>query len=167
MNERSNSILVLGLGNDIHRDVGIPVRLVEQLQSMIRMEAMDFESIFVGGLELLEYINGYKGVVFIDTLKTEEGIPGRIHDFDLENYRETLHLSCRHDVSFLMSMEMGKKLGFHIPACMLILGIEILEDLEFGAGFSKDLKTLYPCILERTREHIEEFSRRTLIGTSI
>ena len=131
------------------------------------MEAVDFASTFVGGLGLIEYINAYKGVVFIDTIKTEEGIPGRIHDFDLENYRETLHLSCRHDVSFLMSIDMGKKIGFQIPASMLILAIEILEDLEFGAGFSKKLMKLYPGILKSTQDYIEEFSRRILIGTAL
>lgn len=167
MTERSRRILVLGLGNDIQQDVGIPVRLKDDLQAVLKTVSIDYESIFVGGLELLEYINGYKGVVFIDTIKTDEGIPGRVHVFSVDNYRETLHLSCRHDVSFKMSLEIGKTLGFDTPDEMIILGVEILEDLEFGATLSDDLINHYPDILAEVRKQVEEFSWRTLIRTSI
>ena len=167
MTKRSNRILVLGVGNDIQQDVGIPVKLSEDLQELLKTVSIDFENLFVGGLELLEYINGYKGVVFIDTIKTDKGVPGRVHVFAVDNYRETLHLSCRHDVSFHMSLELGKTLGFDITDKIMIIGIEILEDLEFGAVLSNDLRSHYPDILAQVRNHVEEFSRRTLISTSI
>ena len=166
MNDRSNKILVLGTGNDIQQDVSIPVRLTKDLKSLMQPSGINFINIFVGGLELLEYIHSYKGIVFIDTLKTEERIPGRVHVFTVNNYRETLHLSCRHDVSFHMSLEIGKTLGFDIPDEILILGIEILEDLEFGPELSNDLKYQYPEILSQVSNHVEEFSKRTLIRTS-
>ena len=167
MKDRSNKILVLGVGNDIHQDVGIPVKLTEDLQGILKTESIDFENLFVGGLELLEYIHGYKGVVFIDTIKTDKGIPGRVHLFTVDNYRETLHLSCRHDVTFHMSLEIGNTLGFNITDEIMIIGIEILEDLEFGAVLSNDLKNHYPDILSEVRNFVDEFSRRILISTSI
>jgi hydrogenase maturation protease len=167
MKSRSNRILVLGIGNDIQSDVSIPVRLTEDLEDLLDSRNIDFENLYVGGLELLEYINGYKGVVFIDTLKTEKGIPGKVHLFREDNYRETLHLSCRHDVSFRMSLEIGKTLGFKITDKILIIGIEIMEDLEFGSSLSHELKCHYPEILAQVRNHVEEFSRKTLISTSI
>ena len=167
MKDRSDRILILGLGNDIHMDVGIPVKLTEDLQTILKPEIFDFENLFVGGLELLEYINGYKGVVFIDTMKTDEETPGRVHVFSVDNYRETLHLSCRHDVSFLMSLEIGKTLSFNITDEIMIIGIEILEDLEFGAALSNDLINHYPDILARVRKYVDEFSKKILISTSI
>ncbi|HEC42938.1 MAG TPA: hydrogenase maturation protease [Bacteroides sp.] len=167
MKDRSNRILVLGVGNDIQQDVGIPFKLTEDLQDILKTVSIDFENIFVGGLELLEYMNGYKGVVFIDTIKTAEGVPGRVHLFTVENYRETLHLSCRHDVSFHMSLEIGNTLGFNITDEILIIGIEILEDLEFGAVLSKDLNSHYPDILSQVSNYVDEFIRRILISTSL
>ena len=104
MNNRSNRILVLALGNDIQQDVSIPFRLTEDLKSLFQPAGIDFEKLLVGGMELLEYIHSYKGILFLDTMKTGEGIPGRVHTFTRENYRETLHLSCRHDLSFKMSL---------------------------------------------------------------
>ena len=167
MNDRSNRILVLGTGNDIQQDVSIPVRLTKDLEILMQPAGIDFENTFVGGLELLEFIHSYKGIVFIDAIKTEDGIPGRVHVFTLDNYRETLHLSCRHDVSFHMSLKFGETLGFDIPDEILIIGIEILEDLKFGSELSNDLKNHYLGILSQVRNHIEEFSRRILIRTSI
>jgi len=167
MKNRENKILVLGLGNDIQQDVSIPVRLTEDLQVILKPDGIDYENLFIGGLELLEYINGYRGIVFIDTLKTESGIPGLVHVFSVDNFWETLHLSCRHDVSFQMSLQIGKTLGFDISDKILIIGIEILEDLEFGPVLSDDLKDHYPGILAEVRMHVEEFKRKTLIRTSI
>ncbi len=167
MNKRSNRILVLGVGNDIQQDVSIPVRLTEDLESLMKPASIDFENLFVGGLVLIECIHSYKGIVFIDTIKTKERIPGRVHVFTVKNYRETLHLSCRHDVSFHMSLKIGETLGFDISDKILIIGIEILEDLEFGSVLSNDLKNHYPKILSQVRNHVEEFSRKTLIRTSI
>lgn len=167
MKNRSNRILVIGLGNEIQQDVSIPVRLTEDLQILLETGTIDFENLYVGGLELLEYINGYKGIVFIDTLMTEPGNPGSLHVFTMEDFRETLHLSCRHDVSFQLLLKMGKTLGFNIPERILIIGIEILEDLEFSSVLSDDLKDHYPKILAQVRNHVEEFNRNTLIRSSI
>jgi len=167
MKERSTRILVLGIGNDIQQDVSIPVMLTEDLESLPRIAGVDFENLNVGGLELLEYINGYLGIVFIDTMKTEERIPGRVHVFSVDNFQETLHLSNRHDVTFKMSLEIGRKLGFKIPDKILVLGIEILEDMIIGAVLSDDLKYHYPKILSEVRKNVEEFSRKIQIRTSI
>jgi hydrogenase maturation protease len=167
MGKRSDRILVLGIGNDIQRDVSLPVRLTEDLEALLGTGSLDYGNVCVGGLELLEHINGYRGVVFIDTIRAGEGLPGRVRAFGMESYRETLHLSCRHDVSFRDSLEVGKRLGIDVPDRILILGIDILEDLEFGLMLSDELRDRYPEILSRVRNHIEEFSRRTLISTSI
>ena len=161
----ANRLLLLAIGSDIHRDVGIPARLVNDLKMTFDYEEMDYESVYLGGLDLLEYINGYKAVIFIDTIKTEVGDPGKIHHFSPENYRETLHLSCRHDTSFHMTIQLGKKLGFALPANIHIIAIEIIEDLEIGSVLSKDLKDRYPVIRSEVKKCIEEFYKE--ISTEI
>jgi hydrogenase maturation protease len=167
MRNRSGRILVLGIGNDIQKDVSLPVRLTQDLEALLGSGCIDYGNVCLGGLELLEHINGYRGLVFIDTSKTEAGLPGTVQAFGVDNYRETLHLSCRHDVSFRDSLEVGKKLGFGITDRILIIGIEIREDLEFGPMLSDEIRDKYPGILTRVRDHIEEFSRRIIISTSI
>lgn len=161
MEDRENKVLILGIGNDIQQDVGIPVRLTRDMKDLVPAGDFDFECLFIGGLELLEYIHGYKGVVFIDTIKTDKQVAGKVHVFSTGDYQETLHLSCRHDVSFKLSLEMGKKLGFIIPEKILVLGIEILEDLEFSASLSDDLKHRYNEIRTEVKKLVMNFSKRT------
>jgi hydrogenase maturation protease len=134
---------------------------------MIPEEGFDFENLFRGGLEILESINAYKGVVFLDTILTRDNNPGRLHVCSPPDYRETLHLSCRHDVDFRTALEIGRKTGFIIPENLLVIGIEILEDLEFGNTLSNDLGEQYDAILSLVTNHIEEFSRLTQMKTKI
>jgi hypothetical protein len=54
-----------------------------------------------------------------------------------------------------------------MPEKILIIGVEILEDLEFESVLSDDLRDHYPEILAMVRNHVEEFNRNTLIRTSI
>ena len=117
----ANRVLLLGIGSDILKDVSIPSRLIDDLRMRFQYKEMDFDSIYLGGLDLLEYINGYKAVIFIDTIKTEHGDPGKVHFFSTENYRETLHLSNRHDLSFSMTLKLGERLGFTLPAIMHVM----------------------------------------------
>jgi hydrogenase maturation protease len=166
MDDRANKVLILGIGNDIQQDVGIPVRLTRDMKDLVPAGDFDFECLFIGGLELLEYINGYGGVVFIDTIKTDHPKAGRVHVFKTGDYQETLHLSCRHDVSFKMSLEMGRKLGFIIPEKILVIGIEILEDLEFSATLSDDLKYKYIGIRTEVKNLVMNLSRNIAIRST-
>jgi len=166
MDDRKNKVLILGIGNDIQQDVGIPVRLTRDMKDLVPAGDFDFECLFIGGLELLEYINGYQGVIFIDTIKTVQHAAGKVHVFTTGNYQETLHLSCQHDVSFKMSLEMGKKLGFIIPEKILVLGIEILEDLEFNASLSDDLKHRYNGIRREVKNLVMDFSRSIAVRSA-
>jgi Ni,Fe-hydrogenase maturation factor len=50
------SILVLGIGNDILKDDGIGIRLVNDLKKRDFPEGIRFETINLGGLETLEII---------------------------------------------------------------------------------------------------------------
>ena len=166
MDDRKNKVLILGIGNDIQQDVGIPVRLIRDMKDLVPAGDFDFECLFIGGLELLEYINGYQGVIFIDTIKTVQHAAGKVHVFTTGNYQETLHLSCRHDVSFKMSLEMGRTLGFIIPERILILGIEILEDLEFEARLSKDLDFRYKGIRREVKNLVHSFCKDIVIRSA-
>jgi hydrogenase maturation protease len=162
---KANKVLLLGMGSEVLMDVGIPYRLVKDFEEDALFGGMDFESVYLGGLDLLEYIDGYKAVVFIDTIKTEEGDPGKVHLISTENYRETLHLSSRHDLSFLDTLKLGKRLGFSLPVHIRIIAVEITEDLEIGMELSRELNSLYPEIHSKVVNCITEIFNE--IGTEI
>ena len=110
-----SAVLVVGLGNPILTDDGIGPRLVEYLEKSGGFPDVEYRSEAVGGLEILERVQGYDSAVFIDAIKTEGGVPGTVYQFQPEDFQETLHLSNLHDVSFLSALELGKKMGLSVP----------------------------------------------------
>ena len=142
--------LILGLGNDILTDDGIGPRLVRDLAQINNSPDVQFETASCGGMEIIEYIRGYEKVVFIDAIRTLEGTPGDVHYFIPSDFRETLHLSNLHDISFLTALKLGKILNMDLPADLHIITVEIIEDMEFSEEFSPVLKERYAGILDET-----------------
>jgi hydrogenase maturation protease len=147
--------LILGIGNDILTDDGIGPRLVLDLQNDDFPGEVHFQNAFVGGLEILEVIQGYDKVIFIDAIITKDGIPGAIYHFRPEDFRETLHLSNLHDANFLTAMELGKKLNMNLPDETHIIAVEIVEDRVFCDQFSTEIKKRYNEILETAGDLIK------------
>lgn len=141
-------ILVLGIGNDILQDDGIGIRLVRDLSRMEDFpQGIQFETTTLGGLEIVEIIRDYEKVIIIDAIKTANGVPGDISCYSPADFRETLHLTNLHDINFLTSLELAKRVGIRIPEEVRIIAVEIIEDREFGADLTPEMKEKYPGIL--------------------
>lgn len=151
-----NKILIHGIGNEILTDDGIGPSLVKSLKGNLSNKDIDFETAFVGGLELLEYIQGYHAVIFIDAIRTKDGIPGTVYQLSPENFNTTIHLSSIHDVSFLTSIALGKKLGLDMPQSIYIIAVEIVEDRIFDDNFSPQIREKYAKIFNEVKEIIEK-----------
>jgi len=152
MNKR---ILILGLGNDILTDDGIGIKLCREMQKYFSPDKTDFETASLGGLEILEFIKDYETVIFIDAIKTHDGVPGAVYYFQPSDFRETSNLSNLHDVSFLTALEIGKKLKMKIPGSMHIIALEIVEDLTFSEEFTPEVQEKYPEIIVQVRDLIQ------------
>ena len=151
-----NKILIQGIGNEILTDDGIGPSLVKKLKGNLSNKDIDFETAFVGGLELLEYIQGYHTVIFIDAIRTKDGTPGTVYQLSPENFNTTIHLSSIHDVSFLTSVALGKKLGLDMPRRIYIIAVEIVEDRIFDDNFSPQIREKYERIFNEVKELIEK-----------
>jgi hydrogenase maturation protease len=152
--------LILGLGNNILTDDGIGSRLVHDLELMIGDTDINYNSACCGGLEIIEYIKGYELVVFIDAIRTLKGNPGDVYYFIPSDFRETSHLSSLHDVSFLTALKLGDSLKLDLPTDLHIIGIEIIEDMEFSEDFTPPLKERYPGILQEVFELVKQIMSR-------
>lgn len=133
----NKNILVLGFGNDILMDDGIGPKITEKLKTGIKNPDVKFDTACVGGMELLEMINGYEEVIIIDAIKTKNGKPGTVYEFTPDDFMETCHLSNLHDISFLTALQLGEHVGMKIPGTIRIIAVEIEEDQIFGREFSK------------------------------
>jgi len=130
------SVLILGIGNEILTDDGIGPKLVQDLDKSRLPAHVKYQYASLGGLELLDIIQDFDIVFFIDAIKTGKDIPGSIHCFTPDDFKETLHLSNLHDINFLTALELGKQTGMKIPTSITIIAIEIEEDSVFSYSFS-------------------------------
>jgi hydrogenase maturation protease len=150
-------ILILGIGNEILMDDGIAPKLVKQLErEEFFFKKVVYLTACTGGLDILEFIQEYDKVIFIDAIKTKGGIAGNIYHLTPENFKETLHLSNLHDISFLHALELGRKLGIKIPGEIHIIAIEIVEDLVFGNEFTPLLQACYEDIYNSVKKYIRD-----------
>ena len=143
--------LILGIGNDILTDDGIGPKLVNDLQKKNYPDNIHFQNAFLGGLEILEIIQGFEQVIFIDAIITEKGIPGTVYHFTPYDFIETLHLSNLHDANFLTALELGKKMNMSIPSDIHIIAVEIVEDRVFSDQFSAEIEKKYSEIIESVK----------------
>ncbi len=157
--DRTGRIFVLGLGNEVLTDDAVGPRLVDFLREALPDPRVDYETAALGGLQILEMVEGYRTAVFIDAIRTRGGIPGDIYYLTPESFKNTLHLTSVHDISFLQAFELGR-------------AIEIVEDLLFGTTFSPPVEARWEQVKEEVRCWMEEFLgqaggvRREAGGTS-
>jgi len=149
-------ILILGIGNDILSDDGIGPRIVEAMKRDLEWENLNYMTAASGGLDVLELISGYKTVIIIDAIKTRDGIPGDIYYLTPSSFKETLHISSFHDVSFLTALQLGEQLDMPVPNTIHILAIEIVEDLNFSTEFSPPIAEKYDSIYKKVKAAVKK-----------
>ena len=131
--------LVVGLGNPILTDDGVGVKVAyaveEALESANRPDITVIEA-SVGGLRLMELLEGYDRVILIDAIITKNGNEkGTIYRMTLEELREispTQHSASTHDTSLVTALDAGRKLGMHLPQEFTIFAVEVENVLDFS-----------------------------------
>ena len=156
MENKDHKILILGMGNDILTDDGIGIKITKVLEKEFPNSGFVYDTLSLGGLEIIEYIKDFKSVIIIDAIKTMNGVPGTVYHFVPEDFKETLHLSNIHDISFLTSLRLAKDLEIKTPDDIHIIAIEILEDMVFSDNFTPQIQEKYPEILREVKELFTE-----------
>ena len=151
----TKKILVLGIGTEILKDDGIGPRIINELKDKPEFSGITFANLSLGGLDILEFIQGYDVVIFVDAIKTAGGVPGTVYSYQLSDFKETLHLTNLHDVSFLTAIKLGEQIGYKIPKRIEIKAIEIVEDRVFGEEFTWQLKEKFTSILKEIEIEIK------------
>jgi hydrogenase maturation protease len=140
----SSKTLILGLGNDILSDDRIGLLLVNDLAEINIGPDIRFATASSGGLEIMELIKDYDRVIIVDAVRFRDGKPGNFYHFIPSDLRETSNLSNLHDINFFNALQLGKILELNLPDDIHIIGVEIIEDMEFGDSLTPILEKKYP-----------------------
>lgn len=150
--------LIIGFGSDALSDDGLPSRLIGDLKAILDPEEFLLLTSPVGGLELLELMEGFDTAVLIDTQLTAKREAGEIHYFTPDNFEETFHLSNQHDLYFHEVLKLASEMGISMPGNIHIAAIEIVENKKLGFEFSAEIGKNYQSILSYLCRFIERIS---------
>ena len=92
----------------------------------------------------------------LDSIKTKDGRAGDWYRFDGRRLRDTMNLSNVHDANFATAMELGRRMGMHVPgeADIHIFAVEVMENLTFCERLSPELEEALPELVEEMHGEI-------------
>ena len=155
---RLRRTLVLGMGNPILSDDAIGILLASTLKPQLEgIPGVDVvEECCVGGLNLLDVLEGYDRLIALDSIKTIGGVPGTWYAFDATALRETMNLRNVHDANFATTLALGRHMGMHLPAdrgCHVV-AVEIADNMTFSEELTPELQAALPRIVADVKTHI-------------
>jgi len=122
--------IIVGIGNSLFSDDGVGLLVAQTLKSEYLDDQTTVIETLFGGLDILELITGFEKVIAIDAIKTGENKPGTIYRFDI-NQVQSPEKAYPHEINFITSLKLYRKLGWALPNEIIVFGIEVqnVDDL--------------------------------------
>jgi hydrogenase maturation protease len=156
----TSKTLVLGMGNPILCDDGVGLLVAKAAAARCPRNDVAFAEASVGGVRLLNVIEGYRRVIMVDAMKTPEGTPGELHRLHPNDLPASLHASSTHDVSLPGALALGRRLGLTLPEDegLVIIGIEVEDVQTFGEECTPAVMEAIPRAVEAVLAELDDVS---------
>jgi hydrogenase maturation protease len=143
--------LVLGLGNTILGDDGVGISVVREIRKKwISFPSVEIVEASLGGLVLLDLINGFDKVIVVDAIMTDDpGSAGFVYKLGLEDLGSIVQPYASHALDLKTTIELGKSLGYKMPATVTIYAVKIEENTIFREGLTPPVEKVVPGLAER------------------
>ncbi|MFC2063851.1 hydrogenase maturation protease [Chloroflexota bacterium] len=141
--------LVIGLGNPILGDDGVGWIIAEKLSKLLSERTdLEFEFLSLGGLALMERLEGYEKVIIIDAICSGKKPKGFVHYFPLNELpdRSSGHTTAAHDTNLRTALEVGRSMGIVLPKenNIIVIGIEAENVYDFSEDLSPAVEESIP-----------------------
>lgn len=161
-NNKSENVLILGIGNVLMRDEGIGIHVVRHLQRMNLPEGMECLDGGTGGFHLLEPIQKVGRTILIDA--TLDGAPPgtvrRLRPRFSSDYPRTL---TAHDIGLKDLLDALYLLGD--PPDITLFAVSIPPLQELGMELSPELGAIVPQVSQMVLEEALRFTYRSVVST--
>jgi len=131
--------ILIGLGNPILTDDGVGVKVAYEVEAKLGDKIpsnLTITEASVGGLRLMELLEGYDRAIIVDAIQTKNGHPpGKIFTLSLDDLRSispTQHSASAHDTSLVTALDAGKEMGIKLPDTVTIFAVEVVNILDFN-----------------------------------
>ncbi|MBT3239474.1 MAG: hydrogenase maturation protease [Chloroflexi bacterium] len=154
--------IVIGLGNSILGDDGLGWRVVEEVENRIgrdprlNIKEIDFAYYSLGGLALMENMEGYRKTIIVDSIVTGNNPIGTIFSLplnELPNFSSG-HSTAAHDTSLMTALEVGRKCGINLPEEIWTVVIEAENVYEFSEEISQSILNSIPEAVEHVFDRL-------------
>ncbi|MFW9851579.1 MAG: hydrogenase maturation protease [Candidatus Thorarchaeota archaeon] len=147
---------LIGLGNPIVGDDAIGINVVEYIRDSYSLpENVEIiEDVSLAGIGLVEIFRGYDKVILVDSIQTGNYPKGTVVYLQPEDFANALHISDYHNMDFFTALDFCNQMYNDIPKDIVILGIEIINVMEFSDELSPELQTKFDEIVDEVYKYI-------------
>ena len=146
--------LVLGLGNSIMGDDGVGLRVAQEVRRCLRDRAdVEVRECYAAGPTLLDFIVGYDGLVFVDSLVCDAP-KGTILQPKREQLPDQPATIDAHGMGLVGVLNLGEGMGLHVPRKLSIVAIAVDPNPEFGESLSPEVEAAVPEAVERVVDEV-------------
>jgi hydrogenase maturation protease len=159
----TNRTLVLGLGNDILSDDAVGLHIAQQLRARLADRPnVDVIETCEMGLSLLDFMDGYRQVLIVDSVQTGKVPAGQMHEIEASELK-TLPEMSPHFLGIGEVLSLGTALGLNVPQRVKILAIEVADPFTVSTTMTPAICQAVPAIIERAVNCIDGLSAAAAI----
>ncbi|HEC78264.1 MAG TPA: hydrogenase maturation protease [candidate division WOR-3 bacterium] len=148
-------ILIYGIGNPYRCDDTVGLKIAEILKKTINLPDITIKSGSIDGMAMLEELRGYDKVFFVDSIKTEHGVPGDIYRIPLDPLKNTISPCASHGIDFITAVKLGEKFGYKLPADIVIYAVEIKDNSSFSEECTEEVQNSIPELVKKIKEELK------------
>ena len=146
--------IVIGMGNTLLTDDGAGVYVARALEERL-VGVADVRESETMGLDIVEMLRGYDRAVIIDTITFEGEEPGTVFRLTEKDIRITPRLASVHDVDLFTSLELGRRLRFHMPTEVVIFAIQARDALTLCEECLPEVAAVLPAVADEVAALVE------------
>jgi hydrogenase maturation protease len=172
--QNKKTTLLIGLGNPILGDDGIGWRVVERAEVLLgeRSQAeqdqhqIDVLYLSLGGLSLMEHMEGYHDVIVVDSILTKNHPNGTIYSLPLSKLPDfsSGHSTAIHDTSLATALEVGRKMRMELPEDVWVVAVEAEYVYDFSEELSPPVAAALPWAVETLMQVLSNDPREEKFG---
>ncbi len=141
---------LLGLGNEILADDALGIIAAWEAERLLPGE-VEVVCTSETGFNLLDYVQGTRRLVVVDTVETGRAEPGTIYKLREEDLEFTPG-AAPHRIGLFETLALARKLNLPAPRQVTIIAVEAADCLTVGGVMTPAVRAAIPKVLELIKE---------------
>ena len=139
---------LIAFGNTLLRDDGVGIHVARALRASSALASLQVVESEVGGLALLELLEGCDRAVLVDAVQLPGRAAGELVPLALSDARASSRLAGVHEADLPAVLEIGARLGHGMPSQVVVFGIQGEDLTTFGERLTPAVEAALPRLVE-------------------